>query len=149
MSLKPQPTTRPIRATNPSYAPEAPAFTDADLVCVLHGFGKILPTHKHMVDTIEFVGGVARNVPFSLARHWAAGTRPDGRKAEGRVKVTILKNDADEEDMLEAAGLRTEDIAQLAKRYKRLSAKDIIREIGFEAAQALAEAIEKEKSTNF
>lgn len=144
MTLKPQSPTRPTRATN--NEPEKRAFTDMDLVTVLHGFGKVLPTDKHLVDNVEFRGGIAKSVPFSLAKHWAAGTRPDGRKSEGRVIVQILPNDADEDDMMIASGVSPDDMGLLLKRFKHLTAKNIIDEIGIDNARALAEQIQSEKN---
>ena len=72
--------------------------TEDYLVTVLHGYGRARAGEKKWVDGTLFTGGVARNVPWSVAKHWVKGTRPDGGTPAGKVIVEILPNDASLED---------------------------------------------------
>src|SRR5258708_5230231 len=91
------------KSTTPT-AQKRTKFTDNDLVTVLHGYGKLAHSERHFVDTVLFTGGVARDVPYSLAKHWKAGTRPDGKSAIGKVFVQILPQSATEADFVRATG---------------------------------------------
>lgn len=101
------------QASKPDVKPEQPAqkkeheFQDGDLVVVLHGYGRVSPTHKQYVDTVAFEGGIARNVPWTVAQHWKSGTRPDGKPVSSRVHIqAILPNNATEEDFARATGIK-------------------------------------------
>ena len=118
-------------------------YEDTDLVTVLHGLGRVLPTSHHLVDDYEFTGGIARNVPWSIAKWWVSGTRADGKKPHGRVYVKILPNDATEYECYKAAGTTSEDMAKLVTQLAGANPKDLVEQLGVKGARDLAEALKK------
>lgn len=118
-----------------------PTFTDTDLVTVLHGWGRLHPTERHYVDRILFVGGVATNVPYSVAKHWKAGTRPDGKPAEGRVMVHILPLTATEGDYIKATGVQPMEASRLAALITGADLDAIFEALGAEKALQIAEGL--------
>jgi hypothetical protein len=83
------------------------SFQDGDEVTVLFGYGKVHMMQKQYVDNVLFEGGVARNVPYSVAKHWKQGTRPDGKAVTSRVHIqAILPNTATEDDFTRVTGLK-------------------------------------------
>src|SRR5260221_6639875 len=125
-----------------TLAPVAEIDEDS-LVTVLYGYGKVAPTSHSYLDDYLVEGGVIRNVPYAMARHWAAGTRPDGKKPNGRVKVQILPSDAKEEDFMLAVGLSPEEIHALALRFKGTNVEAIIAQLGVEGARDLFNTLSK------
>lgn len=58
-------------------------FTDDDLVTCTYMYGQVGPKQVVYLGDVKFVGGVAKDVPFSTVKHWVKGTRQteteDGR----------------------------------------------------------------------
>ncbi len=129
--------------TNASNTAKEYKYTDDDLVTVLHGLGRVLPTSKHLVDDYEFVGGIARNVPWSIAKYWVSGTRADGKKPHGRVYVKILPNDATEYECYKEAGITSEDMGRLITQLQGANPRDLVEQLGVQGARDLAEALKK------
>ena len=103
----PQPLERNVKSPETPSTPVSPAFEDAEPVTVLYGYGKVAADHKCYIDNTLFVGGVARNVPYSTARHWKNGTRPDGKPVVSRVNLqAILPNHSTEVDFARVTGVR-------------------------------------------
>lgn len=119
---------------------QKPEFKDGDEVTVLYGYGKVHLTHKQYVDDILFEGGVARNVPYTKAKHWQAGTRPDGKPVVSKVGIqAILKNTADEDDFTRVTGLKaTYSPEHVAALLNGLSADKIAAILGPQKARDLA-----------
>lgn len=95
--------TQLIGAQQAAPAPPPPSFPNAPVeekkeedffVTVLHGWPHTPPNKITWIDGTKFVGGVARDVPNSVAQHWLKGTRPDGKPVSGRVVVHVLPGDA-------------------------------------------------------
>jgi hypothetical protein len=124
--------------------PAPKEFTDESLVTVLFGFGKVAPTAKSLLDEYVVEGGVIRNVPYSIAKHWKNGTRPDGKKPHGRVGVTILSQDATEDDFLAAAGISRDDLHRLATVFSINDIQGILAELGPDKARALRDALNQQ-----
>jgi hypothetical protein len=110
----------------------APQFQDSDPVTVLYGYGKVAPDQKFYVDNHQFVGGVAKNVPYQVAKHWQAGTRPDGQPAVSRVYIqAILPNEADEADYARVTGVRQYMTREkMAALLNSLSANEVLETLG-------------------
>jgi hypothetical protein len=92
---------------------------DLKTVTVLYGYGKVGAKDKVWVGgangtTWLFEGGVCRNVPMSVAKHWKANTRPDGTPVLGYIDCHILPNDAKEIDFIEATGGKSLNADQAA-----------------------------------
>ncbi len=92
--------------------------SDSDRVTVLYGYGQFKPQQHHMIDAVEFIGGVARNVPLGVARNWQEGRRADGKPSYNRINVLILPNDATEADFVHVSGLRAMSPEKMAALLK-------------------------------
>jgi hypothetical protein len=130
------------------------SFQDEDRVTVLHGWGQDRPEQKHYVDKTLFTGGVARDVPYAIAKHWQSGTRADGKIEQivGKVHVHILPKDATEADFVKTTGVKPVAIKQFALQLAGVDLDSLISEIGIERARKLVEGLEqrldtKEKAT--
>ena len=120
---------------------EQDEFTDESLCTVLYGYGKVSPASRSYLDDYVVEGGVIRNVPIATARHWKNGTRPDGKRPNGRVKILILKQDATEDDFLAACGLSADETRKLAMKFRGTDVQDIINQLGQEKARQLLEGL--------
>src|SRR5438046_2441631 len=91
-------------------------FQDDDRVTVLHGWGKVERNDRHFIDKALFVGGVARDVLYGIAKHWVTTTRPDGKidQVYGAVRVHILPADATEADFVKATGIQPVPVQDFA-----------------------------------
>ncbi len=114
---------------------------DDKLYTVLFGYGRVPPTAKTYLDNYLVEGGVIRNVPGLTARHWSKGTRPDGSRSQGRVTITILPQDATEEDCLAAVGISSDQLRRLAPDLNGKDISRIIEELGPDAARRLFDAL--------
>lgn len=123
----------------------APVFKDSDEVTVLFGYGKYAPTHQHFIDNYTFTGGIGRNIPYSVAKHWHAGTRPDGKPVTSRVKIqAILPNHATEADMIRATGIQKSiSDAHLSALVSGLDASQLAKMLTPDQAKALAAKLGK------
>lgn len=124
-------------------ATEKAPFEDDDLVTVLYGYGRVAPNAVSWLDDYRVEGGVVRNVPYSIAKHWQKGTRPDGKKPNGRVKVSILPNDAPEVDFERAAGITEEDKQRMATYMSATDADALISKLPKDKLQSLRIAIDR------
>jgi hypothetical protein len=102
------------KAEEPKYDPE-----DLKMCTVLYGYGKVGAHERVWVGgsngtTWEFIGGVCRNVPWSVAKHWQHNTRPDGMPVLGFIDCVILPNDATEADFAREIGLPPKSIEETA-----------------------------------
>src|SRR2546429_8435888 len=118
-------------------------YEDTDLVTVLHGLGRVLPTSHHLVDDYEFTGGIARNVPWSIAKWWVSGTRADGKKPHGRVYVKILPNDATEYECYREVGVTSEGMAKLVTQLAGANPKNLFGQLGGQGGRDLADALKR------
>lgn len=64
-------------------------FEDYEKVTVLYGWNKVPPGSKQYVDKVLFKDGIARNVPYTVVKHWKRGTRPDGKNDQICGKISI------------------------------------------------------------
>lgn len=122
---------------------EKAPFDDDDLVTVLYGYGRVLPNAVSWLDEYRVEGGVVRNVPYSIAKHWQKGTRPDGKKPNGRVKISILPNNAPEADFERAAGITEEDKQRMATYMSATDADALISRLPKEKLHSLRSAIDR------
>jgi len=122
-----------------------PVFQDDDRVTVLHGWGKDHPEQRHYVDKTLFIGGVARDVPYAIAKHWVKNTRPDGKieQVVGRVHVHILPDDSVEKDFVKATGIEPVPMDQFLTQLAGVDLDALINQIGVEKARSLIASIEK------
>ncbi len=141
-------------AEPPSIDERTPAheFKETDLVTVLHGWGRLHPKEKHYVDKVLFEGGVARNVPWPVARHWLHGTRPQPNpqrtyEQHGRVIVQVLPNDADEGDFIRATGIQPMAPERLAAMISAADLDAVFEALGAEKALALALGLQQRIGT--
>lgn len=107
-----KPTIKEPRTSRP-VKPAAP-YKDEELVTVLHGYGRVSAKSVSWLDDYRVIGGVIRNVPYGVAKQWKSGARPDGRKAQRPMNITILPQDAPEADFARAAGVSVEDQEHMA-----------------------------------
>lgn len=120
----------------------APQFEDSDDVIVLYGYGRVAPTDVEYVDGYRFVGGVARDVPYVVARCWQKHNKPDGSLAPGRVKIqAILPANATEADFVRATGITPLPMAQMAALLNAADPEAIIAAMGAPQAKALADEL--------
>ena len=92
---------------------------DLKLCTVLYGYGKVGAHDRVWVGgangtTWEFVGGVCRNIPWSVVKHWKHNTRPDGTPVIGMVDCIALPNDATEADFAREVGVPSRSIEETA-----------------------------------
>lgn len=122
-----------------------PAFKDSDEVTVLFGYGKYAPTAQHFIDNYAFVGGIGRNIPYSVAKHWQAGTREDGKPVTSRVRIqAILSNHATEADYIRATGIQKSiSDAHLSALVSGLDANALAKMLTPDQAKALAAKLGK------
>lgn len=112
-------------------------LTDADIVTVLFGYGRVKSFQKSYIDNTTFTGGVAR-VPWGVAKFWVKGTRPDGMPVVGRVKVTVLPEEATEADYIKATGIRPMPAPELAAHLIASDPDTILDSLGEQAGEFLA-----------
>lgn len=136
--------------------PREVTFEDEDLVTVLHGWTRVRPGEKHYVDKILFEGGVARNVPYRIARHWQKGTRPDGKSEQiyGRVVIqAILPNQVEtgekdkdgkpvfrevsDADFAKATGITPRPMSEFAAMLAGVDLDEVVKHLGVEKVKAL------------
>ncbi len=132
--------TTPAKTT--TYKP-ATSFQDSEMVCVLHGFGRIAPNISHTIDEVQFMGGRAVNVPWSVAKFWVSNTRADGKIPQGRVYVQVLPNDATTADCLEAVGMSSADMEASIRQFAQFSPQDLVAALGIQKARDLSESLDK------
>jgi|SRR5579859_618547 len=130
-------------ATTVSTTKETQAFSDEDVVTVLHGWGVVRHNDRHYIDNILFEGGVARNVPYTIAKHWKAGTRPDGKPAIGRVKVHLLPNDANEVEFARATGIQPMKTNELAAMILATDKQELLKSLGPQRMLELSQELSK------
>src|SRR4051812_16402245 len=117
---------------------------EKDLCTVLYGYGKESANKHAYVDIYEFVGGVGRNIPRSIAMAWAKGVRPDGQPAISRVYIqAVLPNDADEAAFVQATGIQIVETPKFAAMIKATEASQLLEMLGREEAVKMADALLK------
>lgn len=144
---------------------------DTDPVTVLYNYGTV-PSHAKTLlgginGLVTFTGGVAKHVPYRVAKMWQTGKRidigPEGQErllpaAGGPLKVLILRDNATEADYAAALNPETANApavspARLAASMRGLSAEAIIQILGPDdaifLAQALCDALGIKTSTAF
>lgn len=109
-----KPRTKRSRQPVQHLTPAQTTFDDGSLVTVLYGYGRVPLDKISWLDDYEVRGGVIKDVPYAIAKHWEKGTRPDGKRPQGRVSVKILPKDATERDYAQAVGLSEGEMARLA-----------------------------------
>ena len=122
-----------------------PTFRGGDEVTVLFGYGKEPANKQHHIDNYTFVGGVGRNIPYSAAKHWQDGTRPDGTPVISHVKIqAILPNTATETDFVRATGIKAQiSDAHMAALVNGMDVAALVKMLSPEQAKALAAKLSK------
>lgn len=124
------------------------AVPEKELCTVLYGYGRLKPEHRQYVDNYEFVGGIGKNIPRSVANAWGKGVRPDGTPAVSRIFIqAILPNDADESAFVQATGIQLVEPAKLAAMINASDAGQLIELLGKTNAVRLAEELLKNVSS--
>ncbi len=124
-------------------ATEIVAASSEELVTVLHGYGRLAPQAVHWIDTTKFIGGVARNVPRSLAQKWQ----------EGRTvrNIIILPNDTEDIDFAREAHVAVSTPAQTAASIRAMDVAQLAHELGPEKTKELVKLLQgflpKEKNS--
>lgn len=111
------------------------------LVTVLHGYGSVSSTKVHWIDNTKFTGGVSKDVPWSIARHWVKGTRPDGGRINGRVRVHVLPNDATPLDYARAVGVSPMEPEKIAAVLDATNLDLLCQTLGPEKTVKLVDAL--------
>ena len=125
--------------------PKEIVFEDDDPVTVLHGWGRVRPGEKHYIDKVLFQNGIARNVPYRVAKHWLKGTRPDGKNELICGKVTlqaVLPNDATEADFAKATGITPMPAENFAAMLAGVDLDELVRAMGVTKVKALIDSLE-------
>ena len=104
-------------------------FQDGDIVTVLYGYGRVAPRAVSWLDSYRVDGGVIHNVPYAVAKHWKAGTRPDGKVPASKVNITIVPHDLPETEYAHAAGLTASEMQRWSSYLTLEDARDIIARI--------------------
>lgn len=121
-----------------------PEIPEDGLCIVLYGYGRVAPTYRCFVDEYQFVGGVGRNIPYQVAKHWKKGTRADGKPPLSRVKIqAILPEDATEADFAKATGVSPMAPEKLAAMIGVTDAALLVKAMGRKRAIELAEELLK------
>lgn len=125
--------------------PKEVTFADDDPVTVLHGWGRLRPGEKHYVDRVLFEDGIARNVPYRVAKHWKMMTRPDGKAEQvyGKVTVHVLPNTADESDFCRATGITPMPSEKFAAMLTGVDLDEVVKHLGIEKVKALIRGLEQ------
>lgn len=109
-------------------------YSNDDVVTVLHGWGKVSVKDVHWIDTVRFEGGVARNVPFELARKW--------RKIPGMSKgIHILPSDATESEFMKKTGIQPMAPSKFAAMLGAYDLDKLAAELGPERVQEIADKL--------
>jgi hypothetical protein len=88
-------------------------FEDDDPVTVVvknWGASGVVPGHTSYIDRVAFVGGVARNVPYHVAKKWQ----------KSRIGIHVLPNNATESDFIRITGRRPMSDHDLSTQLKAL-----------------------------
>jgi hypothetical protein len=150
--------------TTPSTVQVIGDYKDGDLVTVLYRFGdvptsiitrvkgkEIIQPFKHYLGNVEFEGGVARDVPWSTAKHWVAGTRTveteDGRvlvkKSYFRVNnLYVVPNDSTPAEWSKYAKIHVDD-AKLASIMGAADAQQIMQVLGVDGTARLIAELQR------
>ena len=114
-------------------------YQDDVPVTVLHGWGRVDNRDRHFIDKTLFEGGVARDVPCGIAKHWVKNTRPDGNIEQlyGRVKVHILPADATEADFVKATGIQPVPVQDFANMIAGVDLDALVTQMGAEKVNEL------------
>ncbi len=131
----------------PLVATDVSALVDTDLCTVLYNYGTPAADSVQRLGGIEgivtFKSGVARNVPYRVAKAWREGVTADGKKIAGAPKVHILPNAATEAEYAQACGLSAEAVSpqRTAAALKGMSVGQLIDLLGPDDARLLADAV--------
>jgi anaerobic selenocysteine-containing dehydrogenase len=119
-------------------------YRDEDHVTVLHGWGRVEHYDKHYVDKVLFTGGVARDVPYGVAKHWVANTRPDGKHEQvyGKVNVHILPANAIEADFVKATGIQPVPMNDFAAMLDGVDLDALVTQMGIEKVKKLMDGLD-------
>lgn len=130
-------------------AAKTPVFEPDDLVSVVHRNWHANDPRTHQpfirddqetfLDRITFVGGVARNVPYELARQWV--------KLGMITSTHIFANNAQSEDFSKALGRDAMAPQTLAGAVSNLSTEKAIAILGEEGAAKFAKSLLQDVSS--
>jgi hypothetical protein len=95
-----------------------------------YGVGKVAPNHRSWIDNTQFIGGIARNVRYDVAKAW--------KKLPFGKAVHILPADATDADFLRAAGVQPMDVTRLITMLEATDPALLARTLGPERARKFA-----------
>jgi hypothetical protein len=140
--------------------PTKKEFEDHDRVTVLYGWNKVPANSKQFVDKVPFIGGVARNVPYSTVKHWKQGTRPDGKNDQiyGKISIQAVLPDevagkdkdgnfimrkVDESDFAKATGIKPMPVDQFMLQLAGTDLEALAAHLGAERLKQLVDSLGK------
>ncbi len=138
--------TQSSAATAVAEKPKEHQWQDDDEVTVLYGWGKVHPNSRSFIDKTLFEGGVARNVPYEVVKHWIKGTRPDGKREQvyGKVKIqAVLPADAKEADFAKATGITPTPIDQFAMQLAGTDLDALVAQLGVKKVKELIKGLDE------
>lgn len=139
---------------------EKKQFEDYDKVTVLYGWNLVPPGTKQYVDKVLFKDGVARNVPYSVVKHWQRGTRADGKNDQicGRVKLQavlpdevedkdkegkVITRTVDENDFAKATGIKPMPVEQFMAQLAGVNIEALAAQLGADRLKQLIDNLGK------
>lgn len=109
-------------------------YGEDSVVTVAHGYGRVPSTEVRLMDKIEFRGGVARHVPYVIARKWK------GVPFLGK-NIVILPEDASEAEIARACNIQPMALPKFAAMFSAMNIDDIAAELGAERAREIGQRL--------
>ncbi|MGZ6373319.1 MAG: hypothetical protein ACXWPI_01200 [Ktedonobacterales bacterium] len=98
-------------------------FDDNSVVTVAHGYGRVPSSEVRLMDKVEFRGGVARHVPYAIAKKWKSV--PYLGKS-----IVILNEDATEAEIAKACNIQPMALPKFAAMFSAMNIDEIAAELG-------------------
>lgn len=120
-----------VTATETKKAEE---FDEFDVVTVAHGYGRVPSSEVRLMDKIEFKGGIARHVPYAIARKWK-GVPYLGKS------IVILHDDANEAEIARACNIQPMAMPKFAAMLSAMNIDEVAVELGPERAREIGQRL--------
>jgi hypothetical protein len=112
---------------------------DDEFYTVLHGWGRVSPGNRNIIDNVQFEEGVARNVSGVIVKRWMSGLMKNGEPAPSRVFLqAVLLNEAKETDFARITGIEIMPAQRLATMLKASNLQNVLAALGAKEAEAIA-----------
>lgn len=113
---------------------KASEFDENDVVTVAHGYGRVPSSEVRLMDKVEFKGGIARHVPYEVARRWK-GVPYLGKS------IVILHDDATEAEIAKACNIQPMAMPKFAAMLSALNIDEVAQELGPERAREIGQRL--------